>query len=233
MLIYLVLMIAMRLMGKRVAAQMSVSELAVIVTLGAAVGVPMQVPDRGMLPAILILVIAVIFQRGLAIWGFRNRKVETVTHGDVSVLIQDGRIFLDQMRIAAMSRERLFALLRSRGIEQLGQVRRAYLEISGDISVFQLKQPKPGLSVLPAFDDQLRHARTRVPGRYACASCGNVRQAREKPDNECEFCASREWMQAVEDIVTHVEKAKSQSPDGDGDGDGSGDGLGSQRRARH
>src|SRR4051794_39717112 len=92
-LIYAVLLIAMRMMGKRVAAQMSVSELAVIVTLGAAVGVPMQVPDRGMLPAILILGVAVLFQRGVAVLGFRNRNIETVMQGDVNVLVQDGRIF--------------------------------------------------------------------------------------------------------------------------------------------
>src|SRR4051812_47264131 len=73
--IYLILLIAMRLLGKRVAAQMSVSELAVIVTLGAAVGVPMQVPDRGMLPAVLILAVAICFQRGLSYWGFRNPQV--------------------------------------------------------------------------------------------------------------------------------------------------------------
>src|SRR4051812_14086516 len=119
-LIYALLLVAMRLMGKRVAAQMSVSELAVIVTLGAAVGVPMQVPDRGMLPAVLILIVAVLFQRGVAILGFRHRKVEVITQGDVNVLVQDGRLFLGEMRSAALSRERLFALLRCRAIEHLG-----------------------------------------------------------------------------------------------------------------
>jgi uncharacterized membrane protein YcaP (DUF421 family) len=39
--IYVVLFITMRLMGKRMAAQLSVSELAVMITLGAAVGVPL------------------------------------------------------------------------------------------------------------------------------------------------------------------------------------------------
>src|SRR5687768_15678962 len=71
-LIYVVLMVAMRLMGKRMAAQMTVSEVAVIVTLGAAVGLPMQAPDRGMLPALVILAVAVIFQRGLSLWSFHR-----------------------------------------------------------------------------------------------------------------------------------------------------------------
>ena len=223
-LIYAVLLVAMRMMGKRVAAQMSVSELAVIVTLGAAVGVPMQVPDRGMLPAILILGVAVLFQRGVAILGFRHRKVETVMQGDVNVLVQDGRIFLDEMRAAALSRERLFALLRVRSIEQLGQVRRVYLETSGDISVYKLAKPKPGLSVLPTFDDQLRQSCKAVPGQFACFSCGNVVARDKKPTKECEFCHSTHWTEAIEEIVKQVEKAEQadeeQSRDGDRRHDG-------------
>lgn len=202
-------------MGKRVAAQMSISELAVIVTLGAAVGVPMQVPDRGMLPAVLILGVAVLFQRGIAVLGFKHRKVETFTQGDVSVLVQDGRIFLGQMRKAALSRERLFALLRCREIEQLGQVRRVYLETSGDISLFKLAKPKPGLSILLTFDDQIRQACKSVPGQFACFYCGNVRQINIKPENECEFCGNTHWTEAVEEIVRQAKKAEAKERNAD------------------
>ncbi|MBV8483880.1 MAG: hypothetical protein JO077_13570 [Verrucomicrobia bacterium] len=36
-------------MGRRVASQMTISELAVVVTLGAAIGVPLQAPEQGVL----------------------------------------------------------------------------------------------------------------------------------------------------------------------------------------
>jgi uncharacterized membrane protein YcaP (DUF421 family) len=228
-LIYFVLMIAMRVMGKRVASQMSVSELGVIVTLGAAVGVPMQVPDRGMLPAILILIVAIIFQRGLSLWGFRNRKVELVAQGDVSVLVQDGRVFLDAMRTAVFSRERLFALLRARSIEHLGQVRRVYLETSGDISVFKLAKPKAGLSILPTFDTDLRKDSKTVPGQFACFSCGHVRAAKAKPDNECDFCGSTEWTPAVRQIAVLADQQQQDGADGDHAADGASRGDGARR----
>jgi uncharacterized membrane protein YcaP (DUF421 family) len=200
LLVYIILMLAMRVMGKRVAGQMSISELAVIVTLGAAVGVPMQVPDRGMLPALLILCVAVAFQRGFAIWGFKDNRVETVVHGAVNVLVQDGRILLDQARATALSGDRLFAMLRLRGIEHLGQVRRVFLETSGDISVYQFPKQRPGLSILPRFDEQLRASLKPVAGLFACANCGAVRQANERPENECEYCENCEWTDAVEDL---------------------------------
>jgi Protein of unknown function (DUF421) len=220
---------------------MSVSELGVIVTLGAAVGVPMQVPDRGMLPAILILIVAIFFQRGLSLWGFRNRKVEMIAQGDVSVLVQDGRIFLDAMRSAVFSRERLFSLLRARSIEHLGQVRRVYLETSGDVSVYQLAKPKPGLSIIPLFDADLRKDCKTVPGIFACYSCGNMRDAQVKPTKECEFCGSTEWTPAVKRVAVMVEEQKQQAKeaadgaDGDHqprDGASWSDGDGADRKPR-
>jgi len=48
--VYLVLMLSMRLMGKRMSSQLSRNELATLVSLAAAVGVPMMAPDRGLLP---------------------------------------------------------------------------------------------------------------------------------------------------------------------------------------
>ena len=59
--VYLILLITLRVMGRRVASQMTISELAIVVTLGAAVGVPMQDPKRGMLGAVAILAIAVVW----------------------------------------------------------------------------------------------------------------------------------------------------------------------------
>jgi uncharacterized membrane protein YcaP (DUF421 family) len=211
LIIYFVLMVSMRMMGKRVVGQMSASELAVIVMLGAALGVPVQMPDRGLLPAVLIVAVAVALQRGLSVWRFKTRKVEVIGQGDVNVLLQDGRILLDQMRRAAISRERLFALLRARSIEHLGQVRRVYLETSGDISLYRLAKPKPGLTILPDFDDQVRGGNNIVPA---------VRSSQEMPTNECNFCHNREWSPAVEEVAVGARKAQQHDGEHPGGPDG-------------
>jgi uncharacterized membrane protein YcaP (DUF421 family) len=192
-LIYFLLMLFMRLMGKRVANQMSVSELAVVVTLGAAVGVPMQVQDRGMLPAILILLVALAFQRGMNFWAFRSRRVELVTQGDVTALVVDGRLLLDEMRRNVLSRERLFSVLRTLGISELGEVRRAYLEATGQISLFRHDPPLPGLSILPAEDDELLFDAADDDQLRTCASCGALCSSPRR----CERCHGDAWKRAV------------------------------------
>ena len=62
--IYLVLLVVLRLLGKRMDGQLTLTEMAVMITLGAIVSVPMQIPDRGILMGVVALVCALIFQRG-------------------------------------------------------------------------------------------------------------------------------------------------------------------------
>ena len=196
-LIYLLLMVTMRLMGKRVAAQMSLSEIAVVITLGAAVGVPMQAPERGLLAPLVILIVAIVFQRGLSFWAFRSRRAEVVSQGDLSTLLEDGRLLIGQLKVNTLSRERLFAMLRSEGVQHLGQLRRVYLESSGELSVVRRHKPRPGLSVLPSHEEKAFDLGEPVPDTYVCNRCGNPREAKTKPTEPCERCDDHVWTEAV------------------------------------
>src|SRR6195952_3068631 len=73
---YALFLVSMRLMGKRVAAQLSITELAVILMLGAAIGVPIQVSSQGVLPAVVVLLTVVFMQRASSRAAVRWRRVE-------------------------------------------------------------------------------------------------------------------------------------------------------------
>jgi uncharacterized membrane protein YcaP (DUF421 family) len=49
----------MRLLGRWVAAQYTLFEISIVVTLAAAIGVPLQASNRGMLPPFVIALVAV------------------------------------------------------------------------------------------------------------------------------------------------------------------------------
>src|SRR3982750_4161118 len=89
--VYVVLLVAMRIMGKRMAAKLGIAELAVILMLGAAISAPIQMPTEGILPALVVLATVAGLQRGLSWWSYRSSKVETTVHGDAVVLVEDGR----------------------------------------------------------------------------------------------------------------------------------------------
>lgn len=118
--IYLALLIVLRLLGKRMNAQLTITEVAVMLTLGAIVAVPMQVPERGLLQGIVILICALVFQRDLNLLAVKFRKVELVTQGDVALIICDGALQLNEMVKSQISKEQLFGALRSQHIRHLG-----------------------------------------------------------------------------------------------------------------
>ena len=84
------MLFAIRIMGKRVAGQLSMSELAVIVTLGAVIGVPMEVAENGMLPALVLLLVAVVYQRAIGFLSFKSRRIELITQGDLVAIVGGG-----------------------------------------------------------------------------------------------------------------------------------------------
>jgi uncharacterized membrane protein YcaP (DUF421 family) len=191
--IYLILLISMRMLGQRMGSQLSRVELAGMVSLAAAIGVPVLAPDRGIIPAVIIAVIVVLIGDIVAKWTFSNRKVEKLFHGNIDVLVEDGVMNIDAMRRSRITHERLMAQLRSNGIRNLGEVQRLYLEASGIFSLLKREEPKPGLVTFPDWHEQLIGRMEHVKGLKACKDCGNVVET----DNVCSNCQSTEWTVAV------------------------------------
>jgi len=72
--------------------------------------------------------VAILLQRAISWVGLKNRSIETLTTGDQTMLLRDGRLLLDGMRKTVLSREKVFTALRVQGIQHLGQVTGKYLE---------------------------------------------------------------------------------------------------------
>ena len=190
LLIYLVLFAVMRLMGKRMAAQLSISELAVMLTLGAAIGVPLQTPAQGLLPAAVLLVSALIFQRGLSYAAFRRRGVEVKTQGDVTLILEDGQLLMDNLAQASLTVARVHSELRAVGIQQLGELRRVYLESTGHFTMIKYRVPRTGLWIMPTPDDDFTR-QTANRDSKVCIRCGYV-----DPKNGagvCPRCGGDQW----------------------------------------
>lgn len=196
-LIYLVLLVIMRLLGKRMNGQLTNLELAVMLTMGAIMAPGMQIPDRGLLPAVLALVCALAFLRGTGWLGFKSSKIEKLIHGTETVLVKDGIIQLEQLRSNRLSHQQIFAALRSENVYNLGQVKRLYMEAYGEFSIYENEQTKPGLSVLPPADEEVHSIHERAEDTpLACTNCGNTVPALPKPDS-CAVCQATNWIEAI------------------------------------
>ncbi len=196
LIIYLLLMVSMRLLGKRMSSQLGRNDLVAMVTLAATIGIPLQAPDRGLLPAILIAVIVVWVGRWMARKAFFNERFERVTQGNISLLVQDAVMDLTEMKKVRLTRERLVAQLRYGGVKQLGQVKRLYIEANGDFTLIKEVEDKPGLFVIPRDDQELYARFERSDALLSCENCGFTK---EKPlkDSKCQNCGHEVWTPAV------------------------------------
>ncbi|RRW42681.1 DUF421 domain-containing protein [Pseudomonas luteola] len=196
---YVLIMMAMRLLGRRVASQYTLFELSVVVTLAGAIGVPLQSQERGMLPPLIIMAGVIIFQRVTARLTMRHPKVNHAVSGSVMTAITNGRLELAVLRKTVLSREKIFALLRMRNIQHLGQLSRVYIEPSGSISIVLTDQPCPGLSIIPEIDTELREA-VASRDHFSCTSCGYTLKTQQEPQCACEYCKAERWMPAAVEL---------------------------------
>jgi uncharacterized membrane protein YcaP (DUF421 family) len=194
--LYAVMAIAIRAMGRRTSSELTRNELLAIVSLAAAIGPSIQAPDRGLLPPIIIAVWVVVWQRLVARATLGSPTLERVMLGQGVSLVQDGMLQMPALRRSAISRERLFAELRSQGILQLGLVRRVYLEADGSFSLVKQEPARSGLTIVPLFDDKLRAELPADESQLACLTCGLLRE-RQPAQARCRACGSDEWAPPV------------------------------------
>ncbi|ODS80476.1 MAG: hypothetical protein ABS46_14115 [Cytophagaceae bacterium SCN 52-12] len=197
LIVYIALLIVVRLMGKRMVGQLTISEMAVMLTLGAIVSPGMQMPTTGLLLGMLILLCTLFFQRGINYLEFFYPGLESLNHGKMIVLLEDGVILLDELKRYRLSRQQLFAVLRNKGIYNLGNVDRIYLEACGLFSIYQAEVARPGLSVLPPGEENSLPdcAGTSTDNWSACTGCGFVRK-NIPPPGECPNCKADSWTPA-------------------------------------
>lgn len=196
--IYLLLVVTMRIMGKRMSAMISRNEMIAMVSLAAAVGLPMQDPQNGLLPAFIIAGVVISVQRIVSTKTLGNPRFETTVVGDIYAMVQDGRLELRNMRRSRISRERMLTEFRVREVSNLGKVQRAFLEANGAFTVYLFEEEeREGLCILPSWDKDFIQEMTVVPGSFACGSCGNVVKSAEEPDRECGHCGHKQWHPAI------------------------------------
>jgi uncharacterized membrane protein YcaP (DUF421 family) len=200
--IYVLLLIMIRWLGKRMSGQLTIMELAVMLALGAIICVPMQIPDRGLLQGVVLLLCALAFQRGISWLGVKNGKFEDFTQGKSSMLIKNGIIEVDELNDNGISHSQLYSKLRSENIFNLGEVERVYLEACGLYSIFKTEQPKPGLPILYIDDEAIVEEQKRQAieekneaDSVACKNCGYVKN--KDAVGKCSNCGSDDWVKAI------------------------------------
>lgn len=195
---FAIILTALRASGKRGIKQLSVFELVLIIGLGSAAGDPMFYDDVGILPAFVVFLVVISLYMTVTRLSDRFVKVEKVLEGEPLYVIRDGKLLIDAFKNSGLSQDEFFAALRLSHIEHLGQVRTVLIETSGEFSILFYPDDEVRYG-LPIFPDELKKQLTGNENHdyIACAKCGGVlsgKDIKELPTcPECDVC---EWVEA-------------------------------------
>jgi uncharacterized membrane protein YcaP (DUF421 family) len=191
--VYLLIIFCIRMMGKRMASQLSRNELVAISSLAASIGIPIQSPERGLVPAVIVALIVVVAQRFVSGKATADERFEKLSQGHLSILVTDCYIQPRTLKKVRISRSEVLARLRSMKVMHLGQVKRLYFEAEGDFTLIRNEDGRPGLSVLPEEDTDLLKEQTYRHDFLVCGHCGKEKKEKQVCDN----CGSRSFVPAV------------------------------------
>ena len=141
--LYLVLILSIRMMGKRQIGQMEASEFVVTMLVANLASIPMQdsaIPlYSGLLPILVVLGLELTLS-GLIL---RSVWVRRFFCGKPVILIDNGKILLENLRRTRVTLDELTGHLRQKDVLDIQAVQFAILETDGSLSVFPYPEQRP------------------------------------------------------------------------------------------
>jgi uncharacterized membrane protein YcaP (DUF421 family) len=186
----------LRILGKRGIKQ-GVFEVVVIITLGSAAGDAMFYSKVGLIPAILVFVMIIMLYKLTNYLVAQNKWFQFIIEGHPIRLIEEGRFYYDEIKKQTMAQDEYLPDLRLHGVTQMGQVKYAFIEASGEISLvfYREEEVKYGLPILPGPYDA-KQEKIVDAGIYSCTYCGNTKQLKPSPKTTCKTCMKTIWVKA-------------------------------------
>jgi uncharacterized membrane protein YcaP (DUF421 family) len=141
--IYLLVLIGVRLSGKREVGQMTPFDLTLLLLLSNSVQNAMTGPDTSLLGGAVAAATLLILNYLVANVAGGSRRFRKLVEGEPSLLIHDGKVIESHMARERVSMDELHRALREHGINSCDQLALAVLEVDGSISCLKYDEITP------------------------------------------------------------------------------------------
>ena len=195
LILYILVLITMRLMGKRELGQMQPFELVIAMMIADLAAVPMGdtgIPiTNGIIPILVLLLMQLI----ISIINLKSIKGRSIICGMPSILVYRGRIDEKVMKKEKFTVNELQERLREKDVFNIGDVEYAILETSGQLTVIQKPEKRNTIpedfGILPEYegipydlviDGKVMHENLKAIGRDYKWLCKQVEKFKIRPE---------------------------------------------------
>ena len=132
--VFFVMLLLTRVIGRRELSSLQPFDLILLIVLGDAVQQGLTQDDYSLTGAFLVIFTFALLQVLVSWLGYRFPRTRPVLEGDPLIVVQDGELVENNLRLERLTREEIAEAARQQGIAHLSQVRWAVLETTGAIS---------------------------------------------------------------------------------------------------
>lgn len=141
--VYFVVLLVIRLMGKREIGQLSPFDFVVAIIIAELAVIPLEASDVPLWHSVLPLAILVTLEVVVSYATLFSHSLRCIICGTPQVIIKNGKILRGEMRKARYNLDDLLAQMRDKGIVDPAEVEFAVLETSGKLSIIPKSQHRP------------------------------------------------------------------------------------------
>jgi uncharacterized membrane protein YcaP (DUF421 family) len=142
--IYLVVLLGVRLSGKREVGQMTPFDLVLLLLISNSVQNAMTGPDTSLIGGVAAALTLLVMNYLVAELSGTNRRFRKIIQGQPTLLVHDGSVLSGHMSKEHVSMDELERALREHGVNNYHDVALAVLEVDGSISCLKYDELSPG-----------------------------------------------------------------------------------------
>ncbi len=142
-LLYLLIIFALRLMGKRQIGELQPSELSITILISNMATLPIEDSNIPMLMGAIPILALVGFELLLSAATLKSKRLRKVISGNPVIVVREGEIDQKELKRLRFSIDDLMEALRENGIFDIREVHYAVVETTGQVSVLQKFHSQP------------------------------------------------------------------------------------------
>ncbi len=143
--VYVFLIVALRLAGKRQMAQMNSFDFVVLLVLSNTVQNAIIGNDNSLSGGLIGAATLLVINHFAVRWLFHHERLDAVLEGSPDLLVADGKVDAKGLKRELITSAEIEIAARKQGIASLSEVRRAEMEPGGEI-VFTTDEPRPDVA---------------------------------------------------------------------------------------
>lgn len=141
--LYVLVFIVMRIMGKRQIGQLQPIELAVAIMVSALAALPMEDISIPLINSVIPILLLLIFQVTVSMLSMKSEKLSAIFSGRPAIVVENGKILESELANLRVNLNDLLEQLRISGYANIADVEFAIMETTGQLSVIPKSQKRP------------------------------------------------------------------------------------------